>query len=85
MLRRLASNEYAEYVTRKGGMLTQKGNEIGRRMVRNTRVVEALMARKFNIDVDERVACGIEHHMTKAFSESLCTLLDHPETCPHGY
>ncbi len=85
MLRRLAEHHLTEYIGRKGGVLTPKGDIVGRRMVRNTRLVEALMARKFRIDVDEKVACGLEHHMTNQFSESLCILLKHPRTCPHGY
>lgn len=85
MLRRLAGRDLIDYIGRKGGVLTPKGGRVGRRMVRNTRLVEALMVRKFKIDVDEKVACGLEHHMTKQFSESLCTLLKHPAKCPHGY
>ena len=85
MLTKLAEHGFLQYLPRQGGVLTGKGEEIGRRMVRNTRLVEVLMTRKFKIDVDERVACGIEHHMTDTFSESLCILLNHPATCPHGY
>lgn len=85
MLRRLEEHGFIDYLARRGARFTKEGKDIGSRMVRNTRLVEALMASKFKIDVDERVACGIEHHMTEEFADSLCTLLKHPRKCPHGY
>ncbi len=84
MLKELSSHGYLRYLTRKGAELTQNGEEIGRRMVRNTRLVEVLMKDRLRLEVDERVACGIEHHMSKEFSDALCRLLDHPRRCPHG-
>lgn len=85
MLRRLEEHGYVTYPPRQGAKLTKGGREIGKRMIRNTRLVEALMSNRLKIDVDERVACGLEHDMTEEFSDALCTLLKHPRKCPHGY
>jgi len=84
MLRRLEKDGYIVYKAREGVSLTKTGSMIGRRMVRNGRLVEKLMRDSFSIDVDQKVACGIEHHMTEEFADALCTLLNHPQLCPHG-
>jgi len=84
MLKRLNALGLVKY-TRNGAVLTKRGLEVGRRIIRNYRLVEALMAMKFKIPVDERIACGIEHLMTEKFSEALCTLVKHPKKCPHGF
>ncbi len=84
MLKELSSHTYLTYISRRGAKLTDKGAEIGRRMIRNTRLVEVLMKNRLRVEVDERVACGIEHHMSKEFTDALCILLDHPKKCPHG-
>jgi len=85
MLRRLEKEGYVKYIPREGVELTGKGKELGRRMVRNGRLTEVLMKDTFRIPIDGRVACGIEHHMTDAFADALCTMLNHPRTCPHGH
>ncbi len=84
MLKKLEKEGYVEYRTREGVALTDKGNEVGRRMVRNGRLIEKLMADSLGIEVDPRVVCGIEHHMSEEFADALCTMLKHPRQCPHG-
>ena len=84
MVRELSSHGYLTYISRRGVKLTEKGGEVGKRMIRNTRLVEVLMKERLRLQVDERIACGIEHHMTDEFSDALCASLDHPEKCPHG-
>lgn len=84
MLRRLNKLGLVKY-SRRGTILTRKGADIGKKIVRNTRLVESLMAMKFKIPVNERIACGMEHLMTEEFSIALCTLLKHPKRCPHGF
>ena len=84
MLRRLNALGLVKY-SRKGTVLSKKGSDIGRRIIRNYRLAEALMAMKFKIPVDEKIACGIEHLMTEKFSQALCILLKHPKKCPHGF
>ena len=64
--------------------LTSKGELIGQRMMRNTRLLEVLMKHSLKIEMDEEMVCGIEHHMKSIFTDALCTLLKHPRICPHG-
>jgi len=84
MLRRLEHDGHVNYRVRKGVELTASGWEIGRKMVRNGRLIEVLMKDVFAIKIDPRIACGIEHHMTEEFADALCTMLKHPRLCPHG-
>jgi DtxR family Mn-dependent transcriptional regulator len=65
--------------------LTSEGEKIGKRMVRNTRLLEVMMKESLKIEIDEEMVCGIEHHMKEIFTDAICTLLKHPRTCPHGY
>jgi DtxR family transcriptional regulator, Mn-dependent transcriptional regulator len=64
--------------------LTSKGELIGQRMMRNTRLLEVLMKHSLKIEIDEEMVCGIEHHMKSIFTDALCTLLKHPRIGPHG-
>lgn len=84
MLQRLEAQGYLRYYPRKGVELTRKGAEIGRRMVRNGMLVEILMVQHLRVKVDERAACGIEHHLTDELADAVCTMLNHPSHCPHG-
>lgn len=84
MLKKLNSKNLVIY--NKGKVeLTEKGEKIGRQMIRNSRLLEVLMKNTLKIDIDEEVVCGIEHHMNSKFADALCTLLGHPKSCPHGY
>jgi len=84
MLRKLNRKGYVIYTNGKA-RLTEKGEEIGRQMVRNSRLLEVLMKNTLKIDLDEEMVCGMEHHMSKNFADAICTLLNHPRLCPHGY
>ena len=84
MLRRLEKERYVKYRPREGVNLTPRGRRIGRHMVRNGLLIEKLMVDSLGIAIDPKIACGIEHHMTEEFADALCTLLKHPQTCPHG-
>jgi DtxR family Mn-dependent transcriptional regulator len=65
--------------------MTKNGEQIGKRMIRNTRLLEVMMKDALKIDIDEEMVCGIEHHMKQIFTDALCTLLNHPRKCPHGF
>jgi DtxR family transcriptional regulator, Mn-dependent transcriptional regulator len=54
-------------------------------MIRNTRLLEVMMKDALKIEIDEEMACGIEHHMKTIFTDALCSLLGHPRKCPHGH
>lgn len=84
MLKKLEKDGYIEYKIREGVSLTRKGNKIGRHIVRNGMLIEKLMDDTLGIAIDPKVACGIEHHMTKEFADAICTLMNHPNKCPHG-
>jgi len=84
MLKKLEKEGYLKYKTREGVILTRKGNRIGRRMVRNGMLIESLMVESLGIEIDPKVACGIEHHMTDEFTNAICSLMRHPIKCPHG-
>ncbi len=83
MLRKLDDLKLVTY-NKRGVYFTKKGEVIGKQMIRNSRLLEVMMNNALKINVDEEMVCGIEHHMKKKFSDALCTLLEHPETCPHG-
>jgi DtxR family Mn-dependent transcriptional regulator len=86
MLRKLNDSNLVEY---RGGknlvQLTNRGERIGKQMIRNTRLLEVMMKDALRIEVDEEMICGIEHHMKKKFTDALCTLLNHPRKCPHDH
>jgi DtxR family Mn-dependent transcriptional regulator len=84
MLRKLHNSNLVNY-TQTQVALTEKGRKIGKQMIRNTRLLEALMRDALKIEIDEEMACGIEHHMKTIFTDALCTLLKHPRKCPHGH
>ena len=84
MLKRLEERGLVRYSPYMGVGLAEAGRVIARRIVRNHRLVELLMKKTLNIDVDEGIACGVEHHMTEEFTDALCSLLGHPRKCPHG-
>ena len=82
MLRKLNRSHLVRYS--KGSVqMTSEGEQIGKKMMRNTRLLEVLMNDALKIEVDEEMICGIEHHMKDMFTDALCTLLKHPRTCPH--
>jgi DtxR family Mn-dependent transcriptional regulator len=84
MLRKLHNSKLVQYNQTKVS-LTEDGRRIGRQMIRNTRLLEVMMKDALKIEVDEEMACGIEHHMKNIFTDALCTLLKHPRKCPHGH
>lgn len=85
MLSKLNEANLVQY--EKGSLVELKaqGERVGKQMIRNTRLLEVLMKDALKIEIDEEMACGIEHHMKKIFTDALCTLLKHPRKCPHGY
>lgn len=86
MLHKLNDSKLVEY--KKGSMImrmTPEGEKIGKRMIRNTRLLEVMMKESLKIEIDEEMVCGIEHHMTDIFTDALCTLLKHPRKCPHDF
>ena len=70
------------------GMLyfRQEGREEGEKTIRRHRLAERLMMDVFNIKGEEgdNKACQFEHLLNEGVDTKLCTMLNHPTTCPHG-
>lgn len=84
MLKKLNGKNLVTY-NKAGVRLTAEGESVGSDMMRNSRLLEVLMADALKVEIDEEMVCGIEHHMNKQFTDALCTMLKHPRRCPHGY
>lgn len=83
MLKKLKTLNLVNY-SKAGVSLTDEGAQIGSKLVRNSRLLEVLMESALQIDIDEEMVCGVEHHMKTQFTDALCTLLKHPRVSPHG-
>lgn len=66
--------------------LRPEGKEEGRKIVRRYRLAERLMMDVFNIRGEQakEKACQFEHLLNEGVDTKVCTMLNHPETCPHG-
>jgi DtxR family Mn-dependent transcriptional regulator len=66
--------------------LRPEGKEEGKRTVRRHRLAERLMMDVLNIrgDAAEDKACQFEHLLNEGVDIKVCTMLNHPTTCPHG-
>ena len=66
--------------------LTPQGDTRARDVVRRHRLTERLF--RDLLDLGERTmedqACEFEHILSREATDSVCTLLGHPPTCPHG-
>ena len=77
MLKKLNQQALVEY-NKAGVSLTESGEDVGAKMMRNSRLLEVLMDSALKVEIDEEMVCGIEHHMNKQFTDALCTMLNHP-------
>lgn len=66
--------------------LTGKGQKEARGLIRRQRLAERLFTDVFEMPDDRVVsdACKMEHILSEELTESVCTFLGHPPTCPHG-
>ena len=66
--------------------LRQEGRPEARMTVRRHRLAERLMMDilDFKGDKGNAKACEFEHLLRQGVDTKLCTLLNHPTTCPHG-
>ena len=72
----------------KAGMVyfRPEGRDEGRMTIRRHRLAERLMMDVLNIrgeDGDHK-ACQFEHLLNEGVDVKICTMLNHPTTCPHG-
>ena len=63
-----------------------EGREEGKITIRRHRLAERLMMDVLNIrgDEGEYKACQFEHLLNEGADVKVCTMLNHPSTCPHG-
>jgi DtxR family Mn-dependent transcriptional regulator len=66
--------------------LTGEGERRARDVVRRHRLTERLFRDLLDLGESamESQACELEHILSPEATESVCTLLGHPPTCPHG-
>lgn len=67
-------------------VLTARGEEAARGVIRRHRLAERLLKDVLNLEEEssEDEACTFEHTLTPGIVDSICTLLGHPSQCPHG-
>jgi len=84
-LKELVGNAYIEL---KGERLQfrPEGRIEGEKTIRRHRLAERLMMDVLNIrgDSAEAKACQFEHLLNEGVDVKVCTMLNHPTTCPHG-
>jgi len=63
-----------------------EGREEGKITIRRHRLAERLLMDVLNIrgDEGEYKACQFEHLLNEGADVKVCTMLNHPTTCPHG-
>ncbi len=66
--------------------LTRTGKELAEQVVRRHRLAERLLTDVLDVGMaeSESSACRFEHCLSAEVADSICTLLGHPRTCPHG-
>ena len=66
--------------------LTETGRNRAKLIIRRHRIAERLLHDVLEISDEafERGACQFEHFVNEEIITSICTLLGHPEECPHG-
>jgi DtxR family Mn-dependent transcriptional regulator len=66
--------------------LTSKGDERARDVTRRHRLAERLFHDVLEVGMkeSEETACEIEHFLSPSVTDSVCSFLGHPPTCPHG-
>ncbi|MCM8824333.1 MAG: metal-dependent transcriptional regulator [Candidatus Omnitrophica bacterium] len=66
---------------------TAKGESAAKDIIRRQRLAERLLIDVLEIGRKETdsYACEFEHIISKEVEESICTLLGHPQECPHGH
>ena len=63
-----------------------EGRAEGRKTIRRHRLAERLMMDVLNIrgESGDMKACQFEHLLNEGVDVKVCTMLNHPATCPHG-
>jgi len=77
------------YIVEQNGCLSlsARGRREAESIIRCARLAERLLVDILRVrdDLVEPSACRLEHSLSEEIAESICTLLGHPRTCPHGH
>ncbi len=68
-------------------MFTEKGRKRAEDVIRRHRLAERLFVQTFQVQNEKEIeeqACRFEHVLSPEVTDSICTFLGHPRTCPHG-
>ncbi|MGW8271752.1 MAG: metal-dependent transcriptional regulator [Thermodesulfovibrionales bacterium] len=67
-------------------LLTDRGREKAKGLVRRHRLAERLFTDVFDMRAENihDDACKMEHILSEELTDSVCTFLGHPPACPHG-
>jgi putative ABC transport system ATP-binding protein len=66
---------------------TEKGRKRAEDIIRRHRLAERLFVHTFRVQDEQQVAeqaCRFEHILSPEATDSICSFLGHPRTCPHG-
>lgn len=86
LLRQMASSGLIT-VTGEKVAFSENGRKEAEKLIRAHRLAERLLSDVLLIHEDhelESQACALEHILKPGVVESICTILGHPRTCPHG-
>jgi len=66
--------------------LKEKGEVRARDLTRRHRLAERLFYDVLEVGMEESeyAACEVEHFLSPSVTDSVCSFLGHPPTCPHG-
>jgi DtxR family Mn-dependent transcriptional regulator len=87
ILKRLAADGHIKPLKENGPVeFSEKGYRRAYDLTRRHRLTERLLVDVLHMDRSkvDYDACMLEHIISKELEENICTLLGHPETCPHG-
>ena len=86
MVKKLTNKGLVKH-TEKGVCLSEKGNQIAKKVIRRHRLSERLLTDILGFKWDEvhEEACRLEHAISPAMEERIAESLGNPKTCPHGH
>lgn len=66
--------------------MTTTGRAEAQAVIRRERLAERLLTDILDLGTNEvtEAACQFEHHLRRGIDDEVCTLLGHPQVCPHG-
>jgi len=86
MFTKLASKGYIDHEKYNGASLTEDGERVALRILRNHRLLEVYLTTELGYQLSEvhQEADRLEHHISDRLGDRLANKLDDPETDPHG-